>query len=260
MLLLMTGKKKKRRSGSADDLEEAPPVVADTMPAPGNNEVVFSLEFDKYEAGVNWRYSTVEGFLEKKRKSGELLVKADMSSWWYDTFIGDPSRFIGEITGMGSNYGFGVYFTLYLLATGGLGAVSMGLAPVGASLGTATMATWAGMIGALGATEVGFSFGTLGKIADVMQDASAEGEIAESQYRPMMEEVGKNFPLWVKYPETGASALEAFAEFAKTHSVSVGPAKEKSLISDLPPTEATSQFFQRIMVLIHRYQQLAFEE
>jgi len=274
-LLALSGKKKKKKrvkkvevpsEYGLEEEEELPEGGFATMPAPKGNEVVFSLEFDKYKAGVQWRYTILQSFLEKKRKSGELLTRADMSSWWYETFIRDPSRFIGELTGLGSNVGFGIYVGLWLIATGGLAAIQAG-AVAGTSAAAAGPAA-AGPVtkaalGTLGTSfvgaEVGFGFGTLGKIVDAVQGYSARGTIEESEYKSLMDDVGKRFSLWVEYPEAGASALEVFAEFAKKNRVFVGPAKEPMLISDLPPSDATAHFLHMIMSLIHRYQSSVFE-
>jgi len=258
-------------------------------PSSPQRPITISEDGNKYDMNIMYRMSVIEPFLARAKNEHRLLTNSDKQTWgkfFYDTFIRDPSTWIGEVTGAGPNGGAAIYAGLWIIATAGAGLVAAGGAGAagGATAATATKVTssaayvssgaavksgmawsttnammatgWIGvesLVGSINPQEY-YSKTTLGIISGSLLDLAGYNKIPESAYKPIVDDLAKKFPLWKEHPDLAASAMETLFEFLGSHYAYVGERGQKILLSRLPPAQVPMAIYNIILGRIYVFQ------
>lgn len=267
-----------------------------TVPEPTmDHQITFSEAGDKYAVHAQFRYTTLQNYLVDAKGNRELLVKSDFNTWgsfFYDTFVKDPSTFIGQVTGGGDNVGAAIYAGLWIVATFGAGAAAAGalgggavaasgaatttaiaipaasstaLAATGPAIatvvipagGTATVGLSASGWAVAGTLTAGYFAAKQGlsyKIRQALSDMARGPKVAEAAYKSLKDNLGGRYPLWKQNPEMAASAMQTFFSFLESHYAYIGDKGLKVRLSDLPPSQTTVAVYDVILGNIYRFQ------
>lgn len=258
-------------------------------------QITFSGAGDKYAIHAQFRYTTLQDYLVEAKADRELLVKSDFNTWgkfFYDTFVKDPSTFIGQVTGGGDNVGAAIYAGLWIVATFGAGAAAAGaigggtvaasgaatttaiaipaasstaLAATGPAIatvvipagGTATVGLSASGWAVAGTLTAGYFAAKQGlayKMRSALADMARGPKVAESAYKSLKDNLGSRYPLWKQNPEMAASAMQTFFSFLESHHAYIGEKGIKVRLSDLPPSQTTVAVYDVILGNIYRFQ------
>lgn len=266
----------------------AAPSVDRSLPDPTmSRQITFSEAGDKYAIHAQFRYTTLQNYLVKAKENHMLLTKSDKDTWgkfFYDTFVKDPSTFLGEVTGGGDNVGAAVYAGLWVIATMGAAAAvgtaaAGGAAASGAATSTAlaipassttavaatspaiaTVVIPAGGTATVGLSAMGWATAAAGTVGlgyvlgRALGEMAAGPPIGESAYEAIVKDLGKKYPLWAQYPDMASSAMETFFSFLESHYAYVGERGLKVRLSDLPPSQTTVAVYNIILGNIYRFQ------
>jgi len=272
----------------------AAPSASRSLPAPTmSRQITFSEAGDKYAIHAQFRYTTLQDYLVKAKNKHMLLTKSDKQTWgkfFYDTFVKDPSTFLGEVTGGGDNVGAAVYAGLWIIATMGAAAAVGSAAAGGAAAsgaatstalaipassttavaatspaiatvvipagGTATAGLAASSWGAwaVAGTYAAATGGALYLLASGIKDMAQGPKISKSAYDALIKDLGKKYPLWAQHPDMASSALETFFSFLDSHYAYVGERGIKVRLADLPPSQTAIAVYNIILGNIYRFQ------
>lgn len=252
-------------------------------PVPPSDGVTMSTDLQDMKVGPTWPYRTLDAWLNERRLSGKLSLVED-SGWLYTILVGDPTTWLGDITGLGKTAGNVIYGGLWLMATAGIGIYASGFAASGATVQAASQAataTRAMQILGPRATQIagqlykkGFSgtqiafmlmdFGGANQLAKfgvsqsiTMMSAGAAG-LGASMAAALLAEAGIDAAF---SPDVAASATEAAAEFSLTHNVIVGGVNVPIALlpsgDEFPAVQELNKF---IMGYILRFQKSTFED
>lgn len=267
------------------------------LPPSPQRGITISTAGDQYAIYSTYRYTTLQNYLIKAKNDHRLLTNSDKQTWgkfFYDTFMKDPSTWIGEVTGAGPNGGAAIYAGLWMIATLGAAAAAapvVGGAAAGASAsgaatttalaipassstalaaaapavttiiipagGTATVGLSGlgwGVAGAAAVASAGAQVGLAYKAGTALKNLAAGEKIPESAYKSIVDDLGKKYPRWKQYPDLAASALETLFAFVETHHAYIGDKPYKIRLSDLPPSQATIAIYEVILGNIYRFQ------
>ena len=253
-------------------------------PTPPSDGVTMSTDLRAMKVGPTWPYRTLDEWLNERRLSGKLSLVDGNSGWLYNTLVGDPTTWIGDITGLGKTAGSVIYGGLWIMATAGVGIYASGFAASGATVqaaGQAATATRAMQILGPRATQIAgqlYKKGFAGtQMASMLADFGGTNQLAKfgvsksitmmsygaaglgaSMAAALLAEAGIDAAF---SPDVGASATEAAAEFSLAHNVIVGgvdvPIALLHSSDEFPAVQELNKF---IMGYILRFQKSTFED
>ena len=180
-------------------------------------QVGFSADYSNLAIGSQFRLGVLDPWLNQRRLDG-LLVTKYHGPTLVEYLSKNPTTFLAETFGIGKARGEALYALMFVASTGGFGLGAKAIQKAVVKVGQ-TVAVKAA------------TYGPLMGVMEKVFGTDAEG--------------------------AAASAVEAFAEFSKTHYVLVGNKKVK--IIDLPASKnSVKSFTKYIMDYIQKFQKMRF--